>query len=270
MAYSLIDTHCHLCFRAFDSTWQETVNRARAAGVGMICVGAARETSAKSIAIAQKTDGVFAAVGLHPTHAEDEEFAYEWFAEAAQRAKVVAIGETGIDHYHLDEKRKAIILKKQEDLLRRHLLLAQENKLPVILHSRDGREEQGGQAYEHLYQIIKDFGYFNCVLHCYGGGWPTAEKFLKLGLMISFTGIISFHNAGDNLKEVSRQIPLERMMIETDSPYLAPEPYRGKQSEPAYIERVARAIAEIRGVSFEEIAEKTTRNAIKFFKLNNK
>ena len=136
----LIDTHCHLSFKAFNDSWPEAVKRARIKDIQMICVGAAKATSEKSIAIAEQSDGVFAAIGLHPTHT-DEVFDYEWFSQAADNPKVVAIGETGIDHYHVDDKRRAMVLQKQEDLLRQHLTIAQEKKLPVILHSRDGKTE---------------------------------------------------------------------------------------------------------------------------------
>ena len=262
----LIDTHCHLSFKAFNDTWPDAVKRARDKDIQMICVGAAKATSAKSIAIAEESDGVFAAVGLHPTHT-DEVFDFDWFAKSASHPKVVAIGETGIDHFHLDESKKEIILKQQEDLLRAHLTIAKEKKLPVILHSRDGKHEQGGEAYDHLLRVVKDFGYFNCVLHCFGGSWETAEKVLSAGLMISFTGIVAFKNTSETLKEVVANAPLDRFMIETDAPYLAPEPHRGKENEPAYVEHIARAIAEIRGVDYDTIARATTENARKFFNL---
>ena len=262
----LIDTHCHLCFKHFDQTYFEAIKRAREKGIQMICVGAAKATSEKSIAIAESSDGVFTAIGLHPTHT-DEKFDLDWFYQAADNPKVVAIGETGIDHYHIDENQREIVLQKQEDLLREHLVLAHEKKLPVILHSRDGKEEQGGEAYKHLYTIIKDFGYWHCVLHCYGGDWATAKKFLDLGLMISFTGIVTFKNASETLKEVVRNVPLDRFMVETDAPYLAPEPFRGKDNEPLLVEQIARSIAEIRGVDYDIIARATTENARKFFKI---
>ncbi len=322
----LTDTHCHLAFKAFDDSWPEVVKRAREKDIQMIAVGAAKATSEKSIAIAEQSDGVFASIGIHPTHT-DEVFNYDWFEKMADHPKVVALGETGIDHFHVipaqagiqghdnktldprvrgDDKkiiggekdRREIILKKQEDLLRAHLTIARDKKLPVILHSRDGKTEspppnpllstgggtetentsppvlrrglRGGlTAYEHLYQVLTDFGYFNGVLHCYGGDWAMAKKFLDLGLMLSFTGIVTFKNASETLKAAVRNAPLDRIMIETDAPYLAPEPYRGKENEPAFVEYVARGIAEIRGVSFAEIAGATSENAIKFFKLRS-
>ncbi|MEK7125622.1 MAG: TatD family hydrolase, partial [Patescibacteria group bacterium] len=251
----LIDTHCHLAFKAFADSWPEVVKRARAKDIQMIAVGAAKATSEKSIAIAEQSDGVFVALGVHPTHT-DEEFDYEWFNKAADHPKVVAMGETGIDHFHLPphptlspggrgkEAGRDVVLKKQEDLLRAHLTIARDKKLPVIFHSRDGKTEsaspppkpllskgggtenkidsasppvlrrgqRGGlTAYEHLYQVLTDFGYFNGVLHCYGGDWAMAKKFLDLGLMLSFTGIVTFKNASETLKEVVRNVPLDRM-----------------------------------------------------------
>ncbi|MDP3995099.1 MAG: TatD family hydrolase [bacterium] len=263
----LIDTHCHLSFKAFDDDWREAAKRAREKDTQMICVGAAKATSEKSITIAEESDGVFASIGIHPTHAEDEEFDAAWFSEQAQHPKVVAIGETGVDHYHLDEARRAEILEKQEVLLRQHLKIAKENNLPVMLHTRDGKTESTGEAYSHLMRVLKECEYYNGVVHCFGGEWETAQKMLDLGLMLSFTGIVTFKNASDSLKEVAKNVPADRYMIETDSPYLAPEPYRGKQNEPAYVEHVARGIALIRGEDYDTVASQTTENAKKFFNL---
>ena len=274
----LIDTHCHLAFKAFDDTWPEVVKRAREKGIQMIAVGAAKATSEKSIAIAEKSDGVFVALGVHPMHT-DEEFDFAWFEKLAEHPKVVAMGETGIDHFHLpphptlspggrgEESARDIVLKKQEDLLRQHLTIARDKKLPVILHARDGKTESSGECYNHIYQVLTDFGYFNGVLHCYGGDWEMAKKFLDLGLMLSFTGIVTFKNASETLKEVVRNVPLDRMMLETDSPYLAPMPHRGKENEPAFVEYVARGIAQIRGVDYDTVAQATTQNAKKFFNI---
>ena len=267
MAYNLqlIDTHCHLSFRAFNDTWQDALKRAALKNIAIICVGAAKETSEKSITVANYSKNAFASVGLHPTHAEDEVFDYDWYSASCDNKKVVAVGETGIDHFHLDESRGNEILQKQEELLLQHLTLAKEKNLPVILHSRDGKEEQGGKSYRHLYKLVKDFGYYNCVVHCFGGSWEDATKFLDLGLMISFTGIITFKNASDSLKSVVKQMPLDRLMIETDSPYLAPQEHRGKQNEPAFVEYVAQGIANIKGMDYDKVAQVTVSNAVKFF-----
>ena len=262
----LIDNHCHLTFKAFDEDWEDLVKRASKNDIQMICVGAAKATSEKSITIA-KEDGVFASIGLHPTHAGDEEFDEAWFTGQADNPKVVAIGETGIDHYHLDESKRDVVLGKQEELLKQHLELAKVKDLPVILHSRDGKTESTGEAYNHLYKIIKEFGYYRCVLHCFGGSWETAQKFLDLGCMISFTGIVTFKNASETLREVVKNIPASRLMIETDSPYLAPQAFRGKQNEPSYVEYVARGVAEIRGEEYSDVTQYTTKNAKTFFNL---
>jgi len=273
----LIDTHCHLSFKAFDDDWKQVAQRAIDKNVQMICVGAAKETSEKSITIAQECDGVFASIGSHPTHVEDEEFSaegrpasgwdYEWFSSQADNPNVVAIGETGVDHYHVQEDKKEAILKKQEDLLRKHLTIAKDKGLPVILHTRDHKTESSGEAYQHLHNIIKDFGYFNCVVHCFGGTWEYAKKFLDLGLMISFTGVVTFKNVSQDLLEVVKKVPSDRFMIETDSPYLAPEPMRGKQNEPLYVEHIARGIANLRGMSYDDVARITTENAKRFFNI---
>ncbi|MBU2575840.1 TatD family hydrolase [Patescibacteria group bacterium] len=271
----LIDTHCHLSFKAYNRDWKDVVKRARDAGVQMITVGAARDTSEKAVTIAKEADGVFASIGCHPTHAQDEEFDFDWYMSQADNPKVVAIGECGVDYFHIDpessdgasETRREEILKAQEELFFKHLKIAKEKDLPVILHTRDSNHGPSGVAYEHLYGLVKDFGYTRCVVHCFGGSWKWAEKFLDLGLMISFTGIVSFKNASPELRDVVRNTPKDKFMIETDAPYLAPEPYRGKQNEPAYVEYVAKAIAQIRGVSYDDIASETTKNAKKFFNI---
>jgi len=261
----LIDTHCHLAFKAFHDTWEGVVQRARESDVRMVAVGAARDTSEKSIAIAEAEDGVYAAIGLHPTHVEDEVFEYDWFSQNAKNKNVVALGETGVDHYHLDETRKEEILEKQDVLLKQHLDIAKQNKLPVILHTRDGKTESSGVAYDHLYRVVTEFGGVKGVVHCFGGDWKTAQRLLEAGLMISFTGIVTFKNASEELRETVRHVPLDRFMIETDSPYLAPEPHRGKQNEPRFVEHISRAIAQLRGESYGAIVEATTRNAQRFF-----
>jgi len=267
MAYSspLIDTHCHLGFKAFDDSWRDVIQRAREKNISMITVGAAKETSEKALTIAQQEDGVFASLGTHPTHVEDEEFDVAWFSKHAKDQKVVAMGETGVDHYHLDEARKGEILEKQDILLKQHLQIARDNDLPVILHTRDGKTESTGAAYQHLYRVVTEFGYTRGVAHCFGGDWNTARKLLDAGLLISFTGIVTFKNASEELREVVRNIPVDRFMIETDSPYLAPEPMRGRQNEPSFVEHVAREIARLRGAPYGDIVEATTENAKGFF-----
>ncbi|OJI07880.1 hypothetical protein BK004_00360 [bacterium CG10_46_32] len=264
----LIDTHCHLSFNAFDDDWKNAVKRAQKKDVQMVCVGAARATSEKSVTIAEESDGVFASIGMHPTHVLDEEFDVAWFSKQARNPKVVAIGETGVDHYHLDEARKGEILAKQDVLLKQHLQIAKENNLPVILHTRDGKTESTGEAYNHLIRVLKEFGYYKGVVHCFGGDWETAQQLLDLGLMISFTGIVTFKNASESLREVVKNVPADRFMVETDAPYLAPEPFRGKQNEPSYVEHVARGIALIRGEDYDTLASQTTKNARTFFNLS--
>lgn len=280
----LIDTHCHLSFKAFKNDYTDVIKRAQENDVQMITVGSNTETSKKAITIA-KEDGVFASIGIHPTHTDDDTFDAGWFSEAVDDKSVVAIGECGIDYYHLDDavnrhpeqsvlaKSKDLVsikkstLLKQEELFLKHLNLAKEKDLPVILHTRDGKTESTGHAYEHLYHLIKDFGYFKCVVHCFGGSWEWAQKFLDLGLIISFTGIVTFKNASEELIDVVQRVPKDKFMIETDAPYLSPEPYRGKQNEPAYVEYIAKGIASIRGKEYDDITAQTTKTAKKFFNL---
>jgi TatD DNase family protein len=280
----IIDTHCHLAFNAFNDSWREIVESALKKDITMITVGAAKESSEKSIKIAEEIPfGVFASIGIHPTH-QDQIFiddfdknkkeVYSWLKKNSKNKKVVAIGETGIDYYHLEGSlsKNKIILERQKELLAIHLLVAKEEKLPVILHSRDVSKNSKDSelkwedtSYGCLFQIIKDFGYQNCVLHCFGGDWKTAKMFLDLGAMISFTGIVTFKNLGESLKEVIKNVPKDRFMVETDSPYLAPEPHRGKQNNPSFLPLIIRGIAEIRGESYDKLASQTAKNSKIFF-----
>jgi len=263
----LIDTHCHLSFKAFSDTWKEVADRAFERGVLMICVSSQKDTSKKSIKIAQSHEGVFSAIGFHPTHSQDEDFDFEWFSKNAKEQKVVAIGECGVDFYHNEGFDAKDILFKQEDVLRRQIEIAREASLPIILHARDSKEKSDFSSYDELLRIIKEEDSKRCVLHCFGGTWEQAKKFLDLGCLVSFTGIATFKNASNDLIETIKKVPKEMYMIETDAPYLSPEPHRGEVNEPAFVEHVARAIALIRGEEYDDIAETTTSNAKKFFNI---
>ncbi len=262
----LIDTHCHLSFKAFEKDWEDALNRARNKGIRMITIGSQRETSEKAISIAQK-DGVFASIGFHPTHVEDQEFDRDWYFEYAEDKNVIAIGECGIDFFHIDLKRFDEILSKQEKVFRSQIQMAKQKNLPVVVHARDAKSDAFDSSYSHVLRIIKDENYPKCVVHCFGGSWEQAKKFLDLGCMISFTGIITFKNVGKDLIKVVKKTPMDSIMVETDSPYLAPEPHRGERCEPAFVEYVARAIADMRDISYDEIASRTTQNAKHFFNL---
>ncbi len=259
-----IDTHAHLNFKSFASDYKEAIKRAFDADVrSIINVGSNLETSEKAIEIAREFDSansqspitngnIYAAVGLHPIHVKDEEFNFNKYLDLAKDPKVVAIGETGIDLYH--DKSTVDI---QRDVFEKSLRIAAQVKKPVILHSRNGEEDL--RAW-----LMGQKNLPKGVLHCFSGSQEFAEFMLESGFLISFTGIITF-SKNPNIEKLIKNIPLEKMMIETDSPYLSPEPYRGKRNEPAYVVEVAKKIAKIKNISLEEVEKTTTLTAKKLF-----
>lgn len=263
----LIDTHCHLSFKAFRDDLEEVILRAGSADVAMITVGSQKNTSEKGIEIAKNNEKVFASIGFHPTHAGDEEFDYDWYVKNSDAKKVVAIGEAGIDFFHSNPSENNV-LEKQEEVFRKQIALAKQKNLPIIMHARSSGTDSSQDAFSHVLRIIKDEGYSRCVLHCFGASWGVAEAFLELGCFISFTGIVSFKNASDELVDVVKKVPNDKFMIETDAPYLAPEPFRGQRCEPSYVEHVARSIASIKQMDYDDIASITTKTAKEFFNIN--
>lgn len=251
----IIDTHTHLDAHAFAEDREETIRRARETGVDrMINIGFNRETIPTTMALAETYDFIYAAIGWHPVdsiHMKPEDL--DWIASLCSHDKVVAIGEIGLD-YHWDTSPKDV----QQRVLREQLRLAREVGKPVVIHNRD--------AHEDIVKILreehaKDIG---GVMHCFSGSWETARQCLDMGFYISLGGPVTFKNARVP-KEVLKEVPLDRLLIETDCPYLAPDPYRGKRNEPAYVRLVAEAAAVMKGKSLEEIARITTENAQRCF-----
>jgi len=282
----LIDSHAHVNFAAFKDDADEVIRRSLAADTWMVLVGSEFKTSNRALNFANKYEkGVYAAVGLHPVHLEDgrvdtgeegeaggfiahgEEFDYGSYEKLAKFEKVVAIGEIGLDYYHLDPtKDLAAIKKKQHEVFAQQLLLARSLDLPVIIHCRQAHDDllmilqDFKKEYGHLIPSDRPWG----VLHCFSGDEDLAWKYFKLGLLISFTGLITFSQQWDDL---IRKIPLDHLMIETDTPYMTPEPYRGKRNEPLLVQYVAQRIADIRGIKAEKVAEVTTATARSFFRI---
>lgn len=274
----LIDSHCHLNFKQFEGDNDATIQRALDNNIKIIIVGSQYSTSARTIRIASKyPDSVYAAIGLHPIHLIDQKytdnigkekiefqtraevFSKEKYRELAKNNKVVAFGETGFDFYHIENHDKSDLLKKQKETLLAHIELAQEFNKPVILHCRN--------AYDELIDFLKQKKVnVNGVIHCFGGSLKQAEEFLQMGFYIGFTGIITFKNAKE-LQDIVKEVPLEKILIETDCPYLAPEPFRGKRNEPLYVQYVAKKIAELKNLDFEEVSSQTTQNSKKLFKI---
>ena len=254
----LVDSHCHLDFPDFADDLDGIVARATAAGIGRILTISTRVRRIEELLkIADKYPQVYCSVGTHPHQADEEDgIAAGELIELTQHPKIVALGEAGLDYFYQHGSREA-----QERGFRNHIAAARATNLPLVIHTREADEDCERILVE---EITK--GPFRAVLHCYTGGRKLAIKAIELGLSISFTGILTFKNS-DALREVAAALPADRIMVETDAPYLAPGPYRGKRNEPSYVVETARVLAETRGVSPDEIARATTEN---FFRLFNK
>lgn len=252
-----IDTHVHLNADQYDEDLQEVIDRALESNVTkMIVIGFDRKTIKRAIALADQYDFIYAVVGWHPVDAIDcTEEDLRWIEKLAAHEKVVGIGETGLD-YHWDKSPKDI----QQEVFRKQIQLAKKVKLPIIIHNREATED--------VLRILKEEGAEEVggVMHCFGGSVETAQQSIAMNFMISLGGPVTFKNA-KKPKEVAEAISLEHLLIETDAPYLAPHPYRGKRNEPSYVPLVAEEIARLKGISVEEVANATTKNAEQFFKL---
>jgi len=252
---NLFDTHTHLDAPQFDEDREETIRRAVEGGVTrMINVGFNRETIPSTMKLAETHDFIYAAVGWHPQDAITmKEGDLEWIASLCSHEKVVAIGEIGLDYYW-DTSPKDV----QHRVLRQQIGLARELNMPIVIHNRD--------AHEDIVKILREekASEVGGVMHSFSGSWETAKLCLNMGFHLSFGGPITFKNARQP-KEVLAQVPMDRLLIETDSPYLTPHPYRGKRNESAHVRLVAEAAAQIKGVEVEEIARITTKNGLERF-----
>ncbi|MBP1153468.1 MULTISPECIES: TatD family hydrolase [unclassified Paenibacillus] len=251
----LIDSHVHLNAQAFDEDRHEVIERARENGIRrMINVGFNRETIPSSIALAEQYDFIYSTVGWHPTDAKDmTQEDLEWIESLCSHDKVVAIGEIGLDYYWDTSPRDI-----QAHVFREQIRIARKLGMPIVIHNRD--------AHHDIVQILREekAAEVGGVMHCYSGSWETAKMCLDMNFYISFGGPVTFKNAKQP-KEVLEKVPLDRLLIETDAPYLAPHPYRGKRNESSYVRLVAETAAQIKGISLEELAEITSRNAVSIF-----
>lgn len=251
----LFDTHTHLTDVAFDEDREEVIRRAEQAGVSlMVNVGYSRETIPPTLALAEQHDSIYAAVGWHPQQAKEmtpQDLA--WLEELAAHPKVVALGEMGLDYYW-DTSPKEV----QQTVFREQIALAKRVNKPIIIHNRDAHQDVVTILREENAQEVGG------VMHCFSGSVEIAQACLELGFYISFGGPITFKNA-KKPKEVAKTIPLDRLLIETDSPYLTPHPYRGKRNESSYVRYVAESLAELRGLTYEEICQITTENGKRLF-----
>ena len=252
----LVDSHCHLDFPDFKDELDGVVARARDAGVGRIVTISTRVRRLPDLlAIARRFPDVFCSVGTHPHHAHEELDigAADLVAKTAD-PRVVAIGEAGLDYHYDNSPRDA-----QEQGFRAHIAAARETGLPLVIHARDADDDIAAILREETGK-----GAFPAVLHCFTGGRDLAFTGIDLGLYVSFTGILTFKKS-DDLRAIAAALPADRILVETDAPYLAPGKYRGKRCEPAYVTETAKVLAEVRGVGTDEIARQTTENFFRLF-----
>ena len=255
-----VDSHCHIDFPELRDKLPEVLEAMRANAVThALCISVTLEDWPAVIRIAEAQPHVFATVGVHPDYERTDEPSVDRLVELSRHEKVVAIGETGLDYYRMGQFADQT-MEWQRERFRVHIRAARQAGKPLVVHTRsashdtvrvmagEGAEEAGG------------------VMHCFTESWETARACLELGFHISFSGIVTFKNAKD-LHDVARRVPLERMLIETDSPYLAPVPFRGKTNQPAYVKHVAEGIAALRGIPVEEVAERTSENFFRLFRI---
>ena len=247
-SFAFTDSHCHLTM----SNAEENLAAARAAGVrGFVVPGTKLEDAPQAVQIAQQHDDVWAAVGFHPHDAKDcDDAAFAEIARLAREPRVVAIGECGLDYHYMHSTRETQIA-----VFERHIALAKELDKPIIVHNRESTDD--------MVEILGRSG-ARGILHSYTEGLEVAKRFVEAGFYISFSGIVTFRNA-EPLRAVARSLPLDRVLIETDTPYLAPVPYRGRDNEPAYVVAIAELLAKLWDVSVERVAEQTTANFERVF-----
>lgn len=306
IALIMIDSHCHLQFNAYKDDAEDVIKRCDDKKMILNVVGTQSDTSEQAVKLAEKYDNIYATVGLHPIHttstevdeeeiifkSREEVFDYEFYKKLASQPKVIAIGECGMELFHLpDGVNKQEIIKKHSESFLTQAKLARELDLPMVIHVRDAYEEmaevitnqippprrgrQGGGLSDWRPQPssspTRRGDDINGVIHCFSGNWPQAQKFLDLGLYLGFTGVITFPPRKTNpevttaLLEVVKNCPLDRILTETDAPYLAPQKYRGERAEPWMVEEVIKKIAEVKGESMEKIEKAVMENTLRLF-----
>jgi len=261
-----VDSHTHLCYPDFAEELPQIIERAQAAQVTQIVsIATDLEAARKTLAIAQQFESVYAAVGLHPGEVPQVSLCdMKELAELASEPKVVAIGEMGLDYYR-EAKDDAALRQQQKDLFWAQLELAKERKLPVVIHNRFAETDILEILDAHAESLPKEWRPWG-VMHCFSGDEKFAFDCIEMGLLISYTGILTFKNA-TALRDVAAKVSLDHVMLETDAPYLAPVPHRGKRNESSYVPLIAEVLAQVKGVSVEEVARATTGNARRLFRL---
>lgn len=256
MSVFIVDSHCHLDFPDFDEDRDALVDRAAGADVGLMVTISTRVAKfAKLVELTERYANVYASVGTHPLNAgEEPEVAVEEYVRLADGEKIVAIGEAGLDYFH-DRAPHDI----QEAVFRRQIAAARETDLPLVIHSRDCDDD--------MMRIMADEsgqGHFRFVLHCFSSGERLADYALALGGYVSFSGILAFKRS-DELREIAAKVPLDRLLVETDAPYLAPPPNRGRRNEPAFVRQTTGVLADVKGLSLETMAGLTSDNFFRLF-----
>jgi len=254
---SVVDSHCHLDrldLSTFDNDLNKALDFARGRGVShFLNISISLDNFSQVLEIANAHDDVFCTCGIHPLDVEKGTASADQIAQLAQNEKVVAIGETGLDYYYAKET-----LALQKESFATHIHAANESKLPLVIHTRDAKKD----TIDMLKSESKSDN--PGVMHCFTEDWEMAKQSMDLGFYISISGIVTFNQA-QNVRDVVKQLPLDRMLVETDSPYLAPVPYRGKKNQPAYVREVAEYIADLKGIGYQELAEQTTQNYFSLF-----
>lgn len=263
----LIDSHCHIDGEQFDADRHEVIQRAREAGVlAMLNVGTGdprTDDFRRAVAVAQKYEDVFASVGVHPHDAKlYDDAAEEHLVDLVKKSsKVIAWGEIGLDFYYDHSPREV-----QIEVFRRQIKTARELSLPIIIHSRDANDETVEILSQEYGRNADRGGRGPGIMHCFGGTPQMAETLMRIGFLISFAGNVTFKKA-DNLRDAARVVPLDKLLVETDCPFLTPIPFRGKRNEPSFVVHTARFLADLYGIEFEQLADQTSRNFLDFFGL---
>lgn len=252
----LVDSHCHLDFKDFEGELDDVVARAGAAGVGtMVSISTHLSKFEGVKAVAERFDNVWCSVGVHPHQAGEEGLdSPDRLVELAQHPRVVGIGESGLDYYYDNSPRD-----RQQISFRAHIEAARETGLPLIVHARDADEDAADIMRDEM-----EKGAYTAVMHCFSSGRGLAEAALEMGMYISFSGILTFKNAQE-LRDIARDVPEDRILVETDSPFLAPIPNRGKRNEPAFVTHTAEVLAEVRGMDRNALETATTDNFFRLF-----
>jgi len=247
------DIHSHLNFGDYEKDWEEVIKRLRETETHTIVVGTDYESSRRAVEAADKHEEIYACIGIHPVDNRAENFNVEKFKDLIKHPKVVAIGECGLDFYHA---KKSEDFERQKKLFLKQINFAIEYNKPIMIHARD--------AYEEILEILKDFkGKVRGNVHFFAGDWPTAQKFFELDFTVSFTGVITFVRDYD---EVIKLAPLDKILSETDAPFVAPAPYRGGRNEPSYVREVVKRMAELRGEDFEKVRSTLVENALRMIR----